>query len=207
MPSKMVLSLIATFILSASCHEGVSHNSGHSSGNPSRIISSGGTESSDSRGEILLRFKENISDEKIRDIFHRYHLSMIHRFGTSNLFLLKIEDQEGIKKKIALLRILEDVEYAEPDYRIKIESGKNKKGDRAGEILVRFQEVLKREEIEFLLKNLNLELISSFSIPNLYLLKIPQNQTPDEMIKILRSYPQVVYAEPNYSYSLQPKPQ
>jgi hypothetical protein len=56
-----------------------------------------------------------------------------------------------------------------------------------------------------IISDLDLEIIRAFSVPNLYLLKIPDNSTVPDVIERLGQYEDVKYAEPNYFRTKQRK--
>ena len=58
--------------------------------------------------------------------------------------------------------------------------------------------------IETLLKELNLKINHAYTLPNLYLVTITDKKTVKEKLKSLHDYPEVVYAEPNYTIQLAP---
>jgi hypothetical protein len=69
---------------------------------------------------------------------------------------------------------------------------------KAGEVLVRFKSHVTSERVGQIIGNLDLEIIRAFSVPNLYLLKIPDTSTVPDAMEHLRQYEDVKYAEPNY---------
>jgi hypothetical protein len=198
----LITALIGTF-----CSQTVFHNpdsdTKKNSDQELRLKSSG---SQYAQGEVIIRFRETLSEEQILSVLNKNRLSIIHQFKLPKLFLLKIEDQDNVDKKIAILKALDEVTYVEPNYRISIESEIKKKEHRTGEILVRFKQDVNRDEIEALLKKLDIKILQSYSIPNLYLLQLPEGQSVDGIVAELQAHPQILYAEPNFIYSIQSKP-
>jgi Fervidolysin N-terminal prodomain len=66
------------------------------------------------------------------------------------------------------------------------------------EVLVRFKAGTAAETIERIQKELKLERLRKFSTPHLYLMKITDGSSVEEMINRLNNYQSVKYAEPNY---------
>lgn len=69
---------------------------------------------------------------------------------------------------------------------------------KAGEVLVRFKNHVTPERAGQIIGDLELEILRAFSVPNLYLLKVPDNSTVFDLIERLGQYEDVEYAEPNY---------
>jgi hypothetical protein len=84
-------------------------------------------------------------------------------------------------------------------------SGFQKPRSKAGEVLVKFKNHVTLETVEQIISDLDLEIIRAFSVPNLYLLKIPDNSTVPDVIERLGQYEDVKYAEPNYFRTKQRK--
>ena len=66
------------------------------------------------------------------------------------------------------------------------------------EVLVKFKTGTDDETVERIRAALNLETIRKFSSPNLFLMKITDSSTVETVIKDLKAYEAVSYAEPNY---------
>jgi hypothetical protein len=67
-----------------------------------------------------------------------------------------------------------------------------------GEILVKFHKGAGKEVIENIQEKLNLETIRIVSSPNLYLMKIEDGDSVENVTEQLRDFQEVIYSEPNY---------
>jgi hypothetical protein len=76
---------------------------------------------------------------------------------------------------------------------------------KEGEILVRFRDGIARTEIEELLNRMELTILYSYAIPNLYLVHTPKDESVETILEKLQTYPEVLYSEPNPIISIQPK--
>lgn len=76
------------------------------------------------------------------------------------------------------------------------------KSYRKGEVIVRFEKNVDKDRIESMLKQMGLEIVHTYTIPDLYLLTITSQKTVEETLEILHDHPEVMYAEPNYTIQL-----
>lgn len=81
-------------------------------------------------------------------------------------------------------------------------SGMKRKGYAPGEILVKFKDGTKKEAIEVIQKELHLNTVRVISSSNLYLMKIPEGSSLQQIMDSLRKYEEVKYSEPNYVRSV-----
>ena len=67
-----------------------------------------------------------------------------------------------------------------------------------GEILVKFRDGTKEKAIEAIKTDLHLETVRIVSKPNLYLMRILDGSSVENVLERLRQYKEVKYSEPNY---------
>jgi hypothetical protein len=72
----------------------------------------------------------------------------------------------------------------------------------AGEVLVRFRDDVGSERVEQVFAELKLEGERVSSGANLYRVRVAEGATVEETIEKLKTFPAVVYAEPNYTRKL-----
>ncbi len=75
-----------------------------------------------------------------------------------------------------------------------------------GEVLVQFREGTPRERIEEILAELELRMGKPLGSPLLYVLEFPAQRRVREVIRRLKTFPEVRAAEPNYITPLDPPP-
>ena len=71
-----------------------------------------------------------------------------------------------------------------------------------GEVLVKFRNGIDEAQIERLQRETGLQPIKVVSAPYLYLMKITDGSAVEDMLVRLKQYPEIVYAEPNYTRSV-----
>ena len=69
-----------------------------------------------------------------------------------------------------------------------------------GEILVKFKENVIQEDVEAINKGFNTTIIKKVKNRNLYLIKIPEGESIENMIKKYNLKPEVEYSQPNNIY-------
>ena len=72
-----------------------------------------------------------------------------------------------------------------------------------GEVLVRFRDGTDAGTIARIQREVHLETVRVVSSPNLYLMKIVDQTSVEEMVRRLQRYEEVVLAEPNYVRRIQ----
>jgi hypothetical protein len=81
------------------------------------------------------------------------------------------------------------------------------KGERNGyapaQVLVKFKEGTQPQEIEAIQRELHLQTLRIVSKPNLYLMKIQDGFSVQEIVSRLKGFKAVEYAEPNYMRTTQ----
>jgi len=73
------------------------------------------------------------------------------------------------------------------------------------QIIIKFVNGTGPKTISVIQKELHLETLHTFSSPNLFLMKIPDNTPVKNIIKSLSKYKEVKYSEPNYKMSIDNK--
>ncbi len=165
----------------------------------------GGKDTAFKPGEILVRFKAAIPEKARQRFCAKTHLSLLHRFRSPGLYLFSIEDEKGVPEKIEEVKKHPLVAYVEPNYLFTLNPPEEKPSYPAGEALVRFSPKTERSRVEAIFRALGLELVETFPLPNLFRVKATDpSKSVDKMIQQLISFPEVLYAEPNYRFSLDP---
>ena len=77
-------------------------------------------------------------------------------------------------------------------------SGMQRKDYMPGEILVKFKDGTDGQAIETITNRLHLKCIRVVSRPNLYLMKITDGSSVEQVMESLKKYEEVKYSEPNY---------
>ena len=156
-------------------------------------------------GEILVRFNPSAKPEAIEDFCAKSGLSILHRFNSPGLYLLSIQDQKKVPEKIKEVETHPLVAYAEPNYIFSLDNSKKEPTHVPGEALVRFEAKTERSRVELILKELDLQIIEAFALPNLYRVKATAPSTStEEIVNRLTACPEVLYAEPNFVFTLEP---
>ena len=82
-------------------------------------------------------------------------------------------------------------------------SGRQRKDYVTGEVLAKFKDGTDMQTIEMIKNKLHLKDIRVVSSPNLYLMKIQDGSSVEQIMESLREYKKVRYSEPNYVRTLQ----
>lgn len=77
-----------------------------------------------------------------------------------------------------------------------------KQGHVSKEILVRFKPGTTAGTIKAIQDKAGLEIVRKLSVPDLYLMKVKGKTSEKEIIKELKKFTEVQYAEPNYKYRI-----
>jgi len=97
------------------------------------------------------------------------------------------------------------VAYAEPNYIFSLDNSKKEPTHIPGEALVRFEAKIERARVELILKELDLQIMEAFALPNLYRVKgIDSSTSTEDIVNRLGACPEVLYAEPNFVFTLEP---
>jgi hypothetical protein len=73
-----------------------------------------------------------------------------------------------------------------------------------GELLVKFKEGVSEAQIREVLRQTGTEVSKFLRIVKVYVLKLPPGATVEDMKKKFQTLPEVEYAEPNYTVTIQP---
>ncbi len=68
------------------------------------------------KGELLIKFKEGVSEERITEILSNEGAVIISAMGIKGLYLIKLKEGQEVKTAIEIFRKYHEVEYAEPNY-------------------------------------------------------------------------------------------
>jgi len=115
------------------------------------------------------------------------------------IFVLTIscasQNSEGQQKSAHPPREIKTVESNQPKLP---PPGGESKNYVPGEILIKFHDGTNENAIQAIKRDLHLETIRVVSKPNLYLMKILDGSSVENVVERLRGYDEVKYSEPNY---------
>jgi Flp pilus assembly secretin CpaC len=72
-------------------------------------------------GELLVKFKENVSDEKALEILSQKGATIIRHNERLSLYHIKLRPEQGVEEAIEEFSSLAEVLYAEPNYKVTIQ--------------------------------------------------------------------------------------
>lgn len=72
-------------------------------------------------GELLVKFKEGIPKEKAEEIIFGMGASIIRYSEKDNLYHIRLKEKQSVEDAIKEYRAIPEVEYAEPNYKLKIQ--------------------------------------------------------------------------------------
>ncbi len=75
------------------------------------------------QGELLVKFNEDVSIERAREILSRMYDDVIKYFDSINVFHIRIDSGMTVEEGIEAFSSLPEVQYAEPNYKSSIQSG------------------------------------------------------------------------------------
>jgi len=138
-----------------------------------------------------------------------YNQSKLKTFLISIFFLLLISSCNDIKKKNEEkpsdnVRAV-NIQTAGTMKTVKPQSGLNdskSSGYAKNQIIIKFANGTDPKTISVIQKELHLEILRTFSSPNLFLMKITDNSPVKDIQKSLSKYKEVKYSEPNYKMSI-----
>lgn len=73
------------------------------------------------QGEVVVKFKGGIPDERISEILSDEDAAIIRELQPNGLYLVKLEEKEDVKEAIEKFTTYEEVQYAEPNYIMTIQ--------------------------------------------------------------------------------------
>jgi thermitase len=76
------------------------------------------------RGELLVKFSEETIEERISEILSVEGASIISILKPKALYLIKLKNGQDVKEAIKIFNKYKEVEYAEPNYMMKIQNAK-----------------------------------------------------------------------------------
>lgn len=68
------------------------------------------------KDEIIVKFKEGVTQERIKEINTSLGCEIIRSIGPTKTFLIKIKIGEDVKEVVDKFKLFDEVEYAEPNY-------------------------------------------------------------------------------------------
>ncbi len=82
------------------------------------------------KGELLVRFKDNISKDRAQEIITQKNATIIKYFEDINVYHIKLKPEQEVEDAIKEFTSLPEVLYAEPNYKLKIKSNKPQQIDK-----------------------------------------------------------------------------
>ena len=76
-----------------------------------------------------------------------------------------------------------------------------------GELLVKFKEDVSRDRVEEILRQTGTDVTRFLHTLKVYVLKLPPGAAVEDMVKKFQALPEVEYAEPNHTVTIQEKPE
>jgi general secretion pathway protein D len=73
-------------------------------------------------GEILVKFREDIPEDRIKELIDQKNALIITYFESINVYHLKLSSSLSVEDAVTEFGLLDEVLYAEPNYRMKIQS-------------------------------------------------------------------------------------
>jgi general secretion pathway protein D len=74
-------------------------------------------------GELLVKFRDDISKERAREIITQKNATVLRYFDDINVYHLKLKPEQEVEDAIEEFTSLPEVLYAEPNYKMKIQNG------------------------------------------------------------------------------------
>ena len=71
-------------------------------------------------GEILVKFKKDVSQDRIGEILEETGTEKIKMLGTVGVYVLRIPKGTTVESMVEKFQTLPEVEYAEPNYTVTI---------------------------------------------------------------------------------------
>jgi type II secretory pathway component GspD/PulD (secretin)/cell division protein FtsN len=71
-------------------------------------------------GELLVKFRDNISDEEALKILDKKGASVIKYFDAIKVYHIQLKSGQGVEEALGDFSSLPEVEYAEPDYKLRL---------------------------------------------------------------------------------------
>ena len=68
-----------------------------------------------------MKFKDGISFERISEILSAEGASMLRELKPEGLYLIRLKKDQDVKDAMEIFATYEEVEYAEPNYMLKIQ--------------------------------------------------------------------------------------
>jgi hypothetical protein len=74
-----------------------------------------------SKGELLVQFKGGIQETRISEILSAEGAAVISEMKPKGLYLIKLKKEQDVREAVKKFNAYEEVEYAEPNYIMKIQ--------------------------------------------------------------------------------------
>lgn len=72
------------------------------------------------RGQVLAKFRPGVSEERVKEILDAQGAAAAERLGLPGVLLLRFPEDVSVADAVRRLSGLPEVEYAEPNYRVRI---------------------------------------------------------------------------------------
>jgi len=79
-----------------------------------------------SRGELLVKFKDDVSKERISEILNQKSASVIKYFKSINVYHIELKTRKNVEESVIEFGALDEVLYAEPNYKMKLQSDQDR---------------------------------------------------------------------------------
>lgn len=70
-------------------------------------------------GELLVRFKEGVSEERAKEIIREKGAEIIRVIEDLRVYRIRLKEGQGVEEAIRVFSEIEEVEYTEPNYRVR----------------------------------------------------------------------------------------
>jgi general secretion pathway protein D len=74
-----------------------------------------------SKGELLVKFRDGLQENRISEILSAEGASIISEMKPKGLYLIKLKKEQDVREAVKKFNTYEEVEYAEPNYIMKIQ--------------------------------------------------------------------------------------
>jgi predicted Fe-Mo cluster-binding NifX family protein len=74
-----------------------------------------------SEGEILVKFKEGVTDKEAQEIISKQGAAMIKYFEGIKVYHLRLRSGQDVEEAVNEFSKIPEVQYAEPNYRMRLQ--------------------------------------------------------------------------------------
>lgn len=76
-------------------------------------------------GELLVKFKEGVTDERAKEIISQKGASVIKFLESIKVYHIKLKEDQNVEDAVKEFSALPEVQYAEPNFKVKIQGGES----------------------------------------------------------------------------------